>query len=58
MAAIVNKDDCTGCGACLDSCPLDAITMGDDDNAFIDPETCGGCGACLDACPVEAITMD
>ena len=30
MAAVVDKDKCTGCESCPDSCPLDAITMEDD----------------------------
>ena len=57
MAAVVDKDKCTGCESCLDSCPLDAISM-DGDVAVIDQDTCGDCGSCVDVCPVEAITMD
>ncbi len=57
MAAVVDKDKCTGCESCLDSCPLDAISM-DGDVAVIDEDTCGDCGSCVDVCPVEAISMD
>lgn len=57
MAAVVDKEKCTGCESCLDSCPLDAITM-DGEVAVIDEDTCGDCGSCVDACPVEAISMD
>ena len=57
MAAVVDKEKCTGCESCLDSCPLDAISM-DGDVAVIDQDTCGDCGSCVDVCPVEAITMD
>ena len=57
MAAVVDKEKCTGCESCLDSCPLDAITM-DSDIAVIDEDACGVCGSCVDVCPVEAISMD
>ena len=57
MAAVVDKEKCTGCESCLDSCPLDAITM-DGDVAVIDEDACGDCGSCVDVCPVEAISMD
>jgi len=57
MAAVVDKEKCTGCESCLDSCPLDAISM-DGEVAVIDEDTCGDCGSCVDVCPVEAISMD
>ena len=57
MAAVVDAGKCTGCETCVDSCPLDAITM-KDGLAVIDPDTCGDCGACVDVCPVEAISLD
>jgi ferredoxin len=56
MAAVVDAEKCTGCEGCVDSCPLDAISM-KDGIAVIDPDTCGDCGACVDVCPVEAISM-
>jgi len=57
MAAIVDSDKCTGCGECIEACPLDAIEM-QGDTAAVDPDTCGDCGACVDVCPVEAISME
>jgi NAD-dependent dihydropyrimidine dehydrogenase PreA subunit len=56
MAAVVDPEKCTGCETCVDSCPLDAISM-KDDLAVIDADTCGDCGACVDVCPVEAISL-
>jgi ferredoxin len=55
MAAVVDSGKCTGCGACVESCPVEAISM--DEKAKVDPETCVDCGACVDECPVEAISM-
>lgn len=47
---------CTGCGACNNSCPVDAITMQADDKGFIHPVIddvkCVNCGLCSKACPV------
>ncbi len=52
MAYVIN-DDCINCGACLDACPVEAITAGDDKHV-IDADTCIDCGACAEACPVDA----
>jgi Fe-S-cluster-containing hydrogenase component 2 len=57
MAAVVNREKCTGCETCVESCPLEAISM-QDAVAVIDAQTCGDCGACVDACPAEAISLD
>lgn len=56
MPAKVDEDACTGCGACSEICPADAITV--DDVAKVDPELCTECGACTEECPVEAITLE
>lgn len=55
MAAQVDKEKCTGCGLCIDVCPVEAIEL-DDDIAKVDEDTCTDCGACVDECPNEAIT--
>ena len=57
MATVVDAEKCTGCETCVESCPLDAITM-KDDLAVIDPDTCGDCGTCVDECPTEAISIE
>jgi len=53
MAYFVN-DECIMCEACIEECPEEAITMGDD-KAIIDPKLCKDHAACADVCPVEAI---
>lgn len=55
MAYFINPDECTSCGACVDECPVEAISEGDDFYT-IDPELCTDCGACVDVCPVECIS--
>ena len=57
MAAVVNKDKCTGCESCVDSCPVEAISM-KDGLAVVNADDCIDCGACVGECPVEAISMD
>ncbi len=57
MAAVVNEDTCTGCESCIDSCPVEAISM-DGEVAVISADDCIDCGACVGECPVEAISMD
>ncbi|MTI95073.1 MAG: 4Fe-4S dicluster domain-containing protein [Firmicutes bacterium] len=47
-------DACIQCGACVDTCPTEAISEGDD-KYIIDADTCIDCGACVDSCPTEAI---
>lgn len=56
MAAKVDKKSCTGCGACVKACPVEAITLkaGKADVS----DSCVDCGACVSDCPVEAITLD
>ena len=49
----VISDDCTTCGACADSCPVDAIVEGEEKYKITDE--CIECGSCVDTCPIEAI---
>jgi Fe-S-cluster-containing hydrogenase component 2 len=55
--AVVDKDVCVGCEACVSVCPVEAISM-IDGKAEVDPEKCIECGSCVPVCPVEAITQD
>jgi ferredoxin len=47
------SEECISCGACVDSCPVNAITL--KDKAEIAPSECIDCGACEGQCPVSAI---
>ncbi|PLY01870.1 MAG: 4Fe-4S ferredoxin [Desulfuromonas sp.] len=47
------SEECIACGACMATCPVEAISEGEP--YVIDAATCTDCGACVDSCPVEAI---
>ncbi|MGD0210993.1 MAG: 4Fe-4S binding protein [Desulfomonilia bacterium] len=53
--AVIDPDLCTGCGICVDRCPIEAMSV--DDYATTDMRKCLGCGLCSTTCPVDAITM-
>lgn len=55
--ARVEADECTGCEACLEMCPMGAISLVED-VAFIDKDKCIGCGVCSAHCPVSAIQLE
>ena len=50
--------ECTGCMACVNSCPVGAIKITEDKYGFlmpvIDEEACLNCGLCEKVCPINA----
>lgn len=55
MAYLINKSECTNCGACEEVCPVECISEVDS-KRLIDADECIDCGACADECPVECIS--
>jgi len=53
----VDSDICSGCGTCVEKCPVDAIELNDSDIAEVNAEYCLGCGVCAHFCPENAITL-
>lgn len=58
------EDNCSGCGACLASCPVKIISLqaeGTDGSgrkrAIVDQELCLGCGVCVRNCRLKALSM-
>lgn len=56
---IVPTEDCTGCSACLNSCPVGCISMSADEHGFrypfVDRPSCINCGMCESICPVHNV---
>jgi ferredoxin len=55
MAVTANTDDCVACGACVDACPLGALSV--NDTVEVDEEACVECGACTSACPLDVLSL-
>jgi electron transport complex protein RnfB len=62
--AVIRADNCTGCEACIEVCPVDCIykVPGEDQPVLqsfcdIDLERCIGCSLCERWCPWDAIDM-
>lgn len=62
--AVIRADNCTGCDACIEVCPVDCIykVPGIDQPTLqyfcdIDLERCIGCSLCERWCPWDAIDM-
>ncbi len=55
-APVVEPDGCTGCGVCVEACPVDAIDLGE--KAFIREKDCIGCAHCVAVCPEGTIKIE
>jgi len=51
-----DKERCTGCGACVEICPVQVIKM-EGDFPVIDTDWCIGCGVCAVPCPASAVKL-
>jgi len=60
---VIDTEECTGCGECIDACPFDAIVMLPEDVAA----KCDGCAdevargwepTCVRACPMRALRYE
>lgn len=49
-------DECIGCGACAEICPVNAVDMVDD-LPRVDSDWCIGCGVCAVSCPAGVISI-
>jgi len=51
----IDEERCTGCGECIASCPLLALSV--ENGLCVVSEACNDCGACLSVCPVDALSI-
>lgn len=52
----VNKEKCTGCGKCLETCIIEAITLLSKTKKPLICDQCGGAPVCVEKCPTKALT--
>ncbi|MBU2510187.1 4Fe-4S binding protein [bacterium] len=59
-------NECKGCGKCVDSCPIEALTLVSANNkekpkqnkVLIDQQLCLGCGVCIRNCKNNALILE
>ncbi|MCQ2751507.1 MAG: 4Fe-4S binding protein [Coriobacteriales bacterium] len=56
MAVEINEELCNSCGTCVDECPAEALSIGED-CVEVDEDVCLDCGVCVDACPNGALSI-
>ncbi len=57
ISPFVIIDNCTGCGACENVCPAQAISL-IDKKSHLDPKKCIGCASCIAACKYNSIEIN
>jgi ferredoxin len=61
----INSDTCTGCGKCVNACPVEAMTLVSANDpkapkkkkARVNTDTCLGCGLCVRSCKEGSIKL-
>lgn len=56
MPIKISKEKCTGCGDCVDVCPVEAVSV--ENKKVVINEECIDCGACVNMCKHEALSLD
>ena len=54
---LYTREKCALCGTCIEVCPRDALSFGEDGYIVIDRSLCNGCGGCVKACPNGALEL-
>ena len=53
----VDIDKCTGCGTCVDVCPVGVFELENEKSAAVNVEECLVCKVCEAECPENAIAV-
>ena len=54
---VVNEEDCIGCEACIEACPLRALFLDKEKDIVFKCDLCGGDPECVKVCPVQALVL-
>ncbi len=54
----IDRDQCIGCGQCVNACPGGALQMIDGKAQLVREDFCDGLGVCIGECPVDAIHFE
>ena len=46
----VETEKCTGCGECVDICPVEVFELQDEKSVLVNAEECVGCESCVELC--------
>jgi len=52
-----DAERCVACEICIQRCPPEALTLGEDGVPQVNLDRCFGCAVCATGCPEEAISM-
>ncbi len=56
VSPFIKKENCTGCGLCIEHCDVNAIFLREG-KAEIDDKKCVGCAMCIAVCPNKAMRI-
>jgi NAD-dependent dihydropyrimidine dehydrogenase PreA subunit len=54
--SVIDPDECTGCGTCIERCQVHAISE-QEGVAVVDRQRCIGCGLCVTGCPNDVAKL-
>ena len=52
---IINTDECSACGICVDACPDGVLEIVGDAAEPVHEDACTACATCMEECPMGAI---
>ncbi len=53
----IDTDKCTGCGECVDICPVEVYELADGKSDPVNAEECLGCESCVEVCEFGAVAV-
>ncbi|MFC1585696.1 indolepyruvate ferredoxin oxidoreductase subunit alpha [Fibrobacterota bacterium] len=57
MAVKIDLEKCTGCGDCIEECPVECMKL-ENEKCIVDEEECTDCAVCIDICPENSISEE